>query len=226
MSYNQFCPIAKAAEILCERWTILIIRELLLGNSRFGDLQRALSGISPALLTKRLKELERNGLVAKRSAPGSKRSEYLLTESGRALQDIVLSLGSWGMDHARGHLSDDEMDIELLVFDMQRGIKSEQLPLPKACIGLHFTDQTKYARWWIKIDHDKRELCTEAPNDICDLSISCTARDMIQIWMGDAVLAQARLRKQISIDGDPLFVDSIEQWIGLNYYAGHPRAER
>ena len=127
------------------------------------------------------------------------------------------------MRHARGHLSDDEMDIELLVFDMQRGIKAEHLPTAKACIALHFPDQTTYAHWWIKIDHDKRELCTEAPNVHTDISITANARDLIEIWMGDQDLNEARLRKHIQLGGDPIFIDSIEQWIGLNYYAGFER---
>src|SRR5215212_2928986 len=95
--YRQFCPIAKAAEILGERWTILILRELLVGATRFSDLQRALSHISPTLLTKRLNQLEECGLLMRKKLPAQKRIEYQLAPAGRQLRPVVLSLGKWGM---------------------------------------------------------------------------------------------------------------------------------
>src|SRR6478609_9628046 len=126
--YGQMCPISKAAEILGERWTILIIRELLLGSNRFSDLQRALSQISPTLLTKRLNQLQDCGLVIRKTLPKQKRTEYHLTPPGRELLPVVVSLGEWGMKWARGQMSDDELDVELLMHDFSRRIDETQLP--------------------------------------------------------------------------------------------------
>src|SRR5688572_1955282 len=106
--YGQFCPVAKAAEVLGERWTILIIRELLLGTKRFSDLQRALSQISPTLLTKRLNQLEECGLVVRKKLLRLRRTEYHLALAGRQLRPIIMGLGKWGMQWARGQMSDDE----------------------------------------------------------------------------------------------------------------------
>ncbi len=110
MKYGQFCPIAKATEIVCERWTLLIIRELLLGTTRFTDFQRALSQISPTLLTKRLNQLVDEGLAIRRTPQSGKRAEYHPTVAAKELGPIVIGLGEWGMRWARGRMSDDELD--------------------------------------------------------------------------------------------------------------------
>src|SRR5476651_1804120 len=95
--YGQFCPVAKAAEVLGERWTILIVRELLLGTRRYSDFQRTLSQISPTLLTKRLNQLVDCGLVVRRTRPGERRAEYELTPAGAELRPAIFGLGEWGM---------------------------------------------------------------------------------------------------------------------------------
>ena len=106
IQYGQFCPITKAAEVLGERWTILIVRELLLGTTRFNELQRALSQISPSLLTKRLVQLQDYGLVIKKEIPAQRRSEYYLTAAGKELKPVVMGLGEWGSRWARGQMED------------------------------------------------------------------------------------------------------------------------
>ncbi len=137
--YGQFCPVAKAAEVLGERWTILIIRELLLGTTRFSDLQRALSQISPTLLTKRLNQLQDCGLVIRKKLPQQRRTEYHLTPAGRELLPVVIGLGEWGMKWARGQMSDDELDVELLMHDFSRRIDETQLPGGRTVIKFVFT---------------------------------------------------------------------------------------
>ena len=126
--YGQFCPVAEAAEVLGERWTILLIRELLLGTKRYSDFQRALSKISPTLLTKRLKQLVDCELVERQTPPGQRRVEYHLSAAGRELQPAVLGLGNWGMKWARGQMQDDELDVQMLMYDFCRRIDTAQLP--------------------------------------------------------------------------------------------------
>ncbi len=112
--YGQICPVSKAAELLGERWTLLIIRELVLGTTRFNDFQRALSQISPTLLTKRLNQLEEAGLVVRKTMPNQRRIEYHPTAASKELKPIILGLGEWGMRWARGQMNDDELDVEML----------------------------------------------------------------------------------------------------------------
>ena len=112
--YGQICPVSKTAELLGERWTLLIVRELVLGTTRFNDFHRALSQISPSLLTKRLKELEEAGLVIRKTIPNQRRTEYFPTAACKELKPIILGLGKWGMRWARGQMNDDELDVEML----------------------------------------------------------------------------------------------------------------
>src|SRR3954469_20074958 len=126
--YRQFCPISKAAELLGERWTILIMRELVLGTTRFNDFQRALSQISPTLLTKRLHELQECGLAVRKQMPDQRRTEYHATAAARELKPIILGLGKWGMKWARGQMNDDELDVDGLMYDLHRRIDVTQLP--------------------------------------------------------------------------------------------------
>src|SRR5436190_17550006 len=150
--YGQFCPVSKAAEILGERWTILIIRELLMGTTRFSDFQRALSQISPSLLTKRLQQLHDAGLVVRKPLPAQRRTEYHPTAAGRDLLPIVAGLGEWGMKWARGQMSDDELDVELLMHDFSRRIDATQLPGGGTVLEFIFPGLTQFAHWWIVLE--------------------------------------------------------------------------
>lgn len=177
--YRQFCPIAKAAEVLGERWTILIIRKLLLGSTRFSDLQRALSQISPTLLTKRLNELVDCELVIRKTLPKQKRTEYHLTAAGRELLPVVTGLGKWGMKWARGQMSDDELDVELLMHDFCRRLDTTQLPGGRNVIQFVITGLDKFAQWWIVIEGDgKRELCVINPGKGVDVQLRSDLRTM------------------------------------------------
>ena len=126
--YGQFCPVAKAGDIIGERWTVLILRELLLGTTRYNDFQRALSRISPTLLSKRLKMLEEKGLVIRKRTSSAKSYEYHLTACGRELEPMIEHLAIWGMRWARGQMTDSELDVEFLMWDLQRRLQTARLP--------------------------------------------------------------------------------------------------
>ena len=128
MKYGQFCPIAKATEILGERWTFLIIRELLMGGRRFKELQRGLGGISPALLTARLKSFEAEGLIIRRRINGQRGFEYCPTPACEELKPVIVALGEWGLCWARHALTADELDVDFLMFYLERSVDPNQLP--------------------------------------------------------------------------------------------------
>ena len=183
--YGQFCPIAKAAEVLGERWTILIIRELLLGTKRYRDFQRALSQISPTLLTKRLNQLQACGLVVRQAEPGLRHAGYHLTAAGRELQPVVIGLGEWGMKWARGQMRDEDLDVQLLMYDFCRRIDATQLPGGQTVIQFVFADLPKFAHWWSVIEgNHERELCVDNPGKPVDIQARSDVRTMAEIWAG------------------------------------------
>lgn len=214
LHYGQFCPISKAAEILGERWTILIVRELLLGTSRYSDFQRALSKLSPTLLTKRLSQLVECGLVERRSTPGQARATYHLTAAGRELQPIVLGLGEWGMKWARGQMRDDELDVQLLMYDLCRRIDASKLPADRTVLGFNFPGLPKFGHWWILIEADRgRELCIDHPGHDVDVQFRTNVRTLVEIWAGDTDVHAAMKSDRLQVSGKPALLRTLAAWM-------------
>ena len=216
--YGQFCPVSKAAEILFEKWTVLILRELLMGTTRFNDFQRAISRISPTLLTKRLKALEENGVIMRKQVSGQRGYEYRLTPAGKELEPLMENIAVWGMRWARGRMSDDELDVELLMREVQRRIQTKNLPDGETVICFVFTDLKKHRSWWIWIDGNEVDLCTEDPGKDVDLYISSNVRTMVEAWQGDIDLIKALASGAIKAHGDRNLIKTIPDWIGLCIY--------
>jgi len=212
--YGQMCPISKAAEVLGERWTILIIRELLLGTTRFSDFQRALSQISPTLLTRRLHQLEEAGLILRRNIPGQRRTEYQPTAAAKELEPVVVGLAEWGMKWARGQMSDDELDVELLMYDLHRRIDESQLPGGRTVVKFHFPRLPKFAHWWIVLEGDgTRELCVDNPHREIDVEIVTDLRTMTEIWTGDTELRHAKEAGKLQLKGKAPLIRSVSAWL-------------
>lgn len=212
--YGQFCPIAKAAEVLGERWTILLIRELLLGTARYSDFQRALSQISPTLLTKRLNQLVDCGLVERKTPAGQQRAEYHLTPAGRELEPVVLGLGQWGMKWARGQMRADELDVQMLMYDLCRRIDPDHLPPGRNVIGFSFTGLPKFAHWWIVIEPDReRELCVDHPGKPVDLQIRTDVRTLVEIWARDTEISAAKKSGRLQLSGSTLLARTLPAWL-------------
>lgn len=214
MKYGQFCPIAKACEVLGERWTILIIRELLCGSTRFSQLQRGLSQISPTLLTKRLNQLEADELIFKKPIPGERRAEYHLTPAGKELAPIVMGIGDWGQKWARSRMEEDELDIELLMLEFYRRLDLEQLPGGTLVAHFAFPELKTYPHWWIVIESDAdRELCVAHPGRDVDVTIRSDARTMCSIWSGETSLSEAKKSGRCTIEGLPVYARSVSKWL-------------
>jgi DNA-binding HxlR family transcriptional regulator len=146
-SYGQWCPVAHAAEILAERWTPLIVRELLAGVDRFNDLERGLPGISRTLLAQRLRQLERAGVVERRLAPNGRTPTYWLTQAGQDLQPVVDALGGWGARWAFPEPRPEELDPGLLLWWMRRRIRTERLPARRIVVQFEFPGARKEYLW-------------------------------------------------------------------------------
>ena len=218
-SYGQFCPVAKATEIIGDKWTMLILRELMLGPSRFNDFQRSLSRISPTILAKRLKHLEARGVIVRRKLSGQKGSEYRLTAAGKELEPLIETLARWGMRWARKQMSDDELDVEFLMWDMHRRILTQSLPDGQTVLSISFNDLDKYKSWWLVIEGDDVDLCTEDTGKDVDLYVSTELRTMVEIWEGDTDLKKAIRDEAVIAVGDKALIRTMPDWFGLCPYA-------
>ena len=219
MDYGQFCPIAKATELLGERWMLLILRELFLGSHRYSEFQRGLSRISPSLLTKRLKQLEQAGIVVRKSPQGRKGYEYYLTLAGKELKPLIENLAVWGMRWARGQLRDEELDVEFLMWDVQRRIQINKLPDGETIFCFIFSDIERYNNWWLIVRDGNVDLCTENPGLDVDLYIRSSLRTMVEVWEGDLALKSALHGKQIVTQGNIQLAKTMTAWFGINPYA-------
>jgi DNA-binding HxlR family transcriptional regulator len=217
--YGQFCPVAKASELLGERWVLLILRELLLGTHRYSDFQRALSRISPSMLTKRLKQLEQAGIIIRKAQHGLKSFDYYLTPAGKELTPIVEHLATWGMRWARGQLSDDELDVEFLMWDIQRRLQTDKLPDGETIFCFIFDDLTQFKNWWLVVRNGEVDLCTENPDKDVDLYISTSLRNLVQIWEGDIDIKLAQRKELLKTQGNTQLAKTLPEWLGICLYA-------
>ena len=225
-SYNQFCPVAMAAEVLCSRWTVVLLRELLAGSTRFNDLRRGLPRMSPALLSQRLKELEETGIVKRRPVPGEPTVlEYALTDAGRELQPLVESFGKWGQRWIPSKLSLEQLDVQLLMWDMRRGLRFEPPPPRRLVIQFQYPDAPKRDRsWWLIVEPDHPvDLCSVDPGHDVDLYVTSPLRTMTAIWMGIETVREARASDELMLTGDRDLIDTMERWLGLSPFAVEER---
>lgn len=223
MQYGQFCPVAKSAEILGNNWSLLIIRELLLGSTRFSRLQKGMPRISPTVLNTRLKELEANGVITKRPISGQRGFEYHLTPAGKELGPVIESLVVWGMRWARDELRSDEMDVAFLMFDVERNIAADELPGGESVLCFQFSDLAEYKKWWIVCDGNSRDLCYEDPGKDVSAYVSTTSHELVGIWMGDISLSEAMANERITVLGDSAVCSRFRKWFPLSSAAQIPR---
>ena len=218
-NYGQFCPVAKATEIVGDKWTMLIMRELLLGTCRFNDFVRSMSRISPTVLTKRLKMLEDKGVVIRKPISGQRGCEYRLTPMGRELEPVIDSLAVWGMRWARGQMTNDELDVELLMWDIRRRIDTKSLPDGETVLCFTFSDLDLYKTWWLVIDGDEVDLCTEDTGKDVDLYVTSDLRTMVEIWEGDTNLGTAMRDERVIAMGARHLIRGMKNWFGFCVYA-------
>jgi len=224
--YGQFCPVAKAAEVFCERWTPLILRDLALGATRFTELQRGVPLASPTLLSSRLKQLEREGIVCRRKSATGRSWTYHLTPAGSDLAPIVISLGTWGQKWSRRELAKHEVDLGLLLWAIERCAKPDALGHDRSVVELKLTDQIEKKRyWWFLNDGGRCELCLKPPDPDVDLYLETTLRDMIYVWRGDLAVARALDTGRLRAHGTKGMLSALPRWLGVSPLA-HVHSER
>jgi DNA-binding HxlR family transcriptional regulator len=211
-----------AAEILCTRWTVVLLRELIAGSSRFNELRRGVPRMSPALLSQRLKDLEMAGIIARRaSASETGVFEYQLTESGRELGPLVNAFGIWGQRRIESKLTLQHLDEDLLMWDMRRNLDTTPMPARRSTVEFIYPELSPaQRRWWLIVDPETGvDLCKIDPGFDVDLYVSVDLRSMTAIWLGlDTVRASIASRRMV-LTGSRQLAASMQTWLGLSPFA-------
>lgn len=222
-TYGQWCPVAHASEILAERWTPIIIRELLAGACRFNDLERGLPGISRTLLAQRLRRLERVGLVQRQIAPNGRTIAYLLTPAGQDLQGVVDTLGAWGARWAFPDPRPDELDPGLLLWWMRRRIRTERLPPRRVAVQFDFPGARK-ERCWLILTPAEISVCLDDPGFDPDVLVTADLSVFYQVWLGRLPLEKALSAGTVLISGNVQLVRAFPNWLEWSPMAPAVRA--
>jgi DNA-binding HxlR family transcriptional regulator len=222
--YKQFCPVAMAAELLCTRWTMVLLRELVAGSTRFNDLRRGVPKMSPTLLSQRLKELEAAGVIERRELRSEKGLfDYHLTEAGQDLRPVVEALGFWGQKWVEAKQSLKNLDPSLLMWDMRRNLNPSPLPHKRTVIQFLYLDlPTSKRSWWLVVEPDGEvDLCWSDPGFDVDLYVSTDLRTMTAIWMGLTTVEKES--EKVALTGDRSIAGKMQAWLGLSPFAVEPK---
>jgi DNA-binding HxlR family transcriptional regulator len=219
--YGSFCPVAKAAEILTERWTPLVLRELLLGSHHFNQLRRGIPQMSPTLLSKRLQTLEEAGLISRQSGDNG-HWEYHPTQAAREARPIIDALGYWGHRWARSQLTPNELHAGRLMWNMRRSFGLKHIPCDFV-LSIEIAD-ARPKRWWFVVKKEDADLCWDDPGFEVDISLNTSMLTLVQIFIGELPLLRARELGKIEIDGPKHLVNSMRTWFPRSKYANEAPA--
>jgi DNA-binding HxlR family transcriptional regulator len=221
-TYGQFCPVAKAMEVLDERWTLLVVRELIAGSTHFNELRRGNPKMSPALLSKRLRSLERAGVIRREVEDG--RTSYHLTECGLELRPVVEGLGAWGIRWI-GALGEDDLDPHLLFWDMQRTVPLDRWPAAeRTVLAFRFTDQpSSTASWWLCVAGADVDVCDYDPGFDVAATVVTTLPELVRIWRADRTWTDAVRTGSVTVDAPSDVRRKVPAWLGHMTFGAVPR---
>jgi DNA-binding HxlR family transcriptional regulator len=225
-SYDQFCPVAKAAELFCERWTALILRDLAAGATRFAQLRRGVPLASPTILSRRLKALEQEGIVERRRSETGRNWTYHLTRAGEEFAPLIHALGVWGQRWSRRELQRHEVNLNLLLWALETNVRPAAFDGRRCVVKLSFRDQpANRQHWWFINENDRVELCLEDPGFEVDLYLATALPDMIRIYRGDVPLARAIAHERLKVHGAGWARRSLSSWLAPSPFA-HVKSQR
>jgi len=221
-TYGQFCPVALGAEIFAERWTPLILRELLFGERSFGDLHRGVPRMSKNLLTQRLESLRASGIVEQVHADGQHRHWYRLTAAGRALGPVIDALGIWGYNWASKDLEDEHLDPDFLMWSLRRLVRVDALPDTRVVVAFRFR---RYADrlYWLVLQRPEVDLCLRDPGYEVNLEVEGTVAALARVCLGHVSLVEAMHDGAVEVRGAPRHRSALPSWLGVTRFAALSR---
>ena len=220
--YAQYCPIAKASEILGDRWTLLIVREMLGGARGFNELQRGLPGISRSVLTDRMRSLERAEVVERRTGPKGRTLEYRLTPAGRDLEPVVQAIGEWGVTWSFTDPRPEELDPDLLIVWIARHVDREQLPADRTVIKFEFRNPAR--RYWMVLEPSDVSVCLQHPGFDIDLEVIVDTATLYRVYLGRAELGGAMRARMLTVNGPQALRRGFGRWFGWSSFAPASRS--
>jgi len=216
--YGQFCPVAMGAEIFAERWTPLILRELLHGELGFNDIHRGVPRISKNLLAQRLESLRGSGLIEQFHRDGGRKHAYRLTPAGRALGPVVEALGRWGYDWASKDLEDDRLDPDFLMWTLRKLVRVDCLPDERVVILFRFR-QHEDRSYWLVLTRPDVDLCMEDPGYDVNLEVEGMVRALALVCLGRTDLPRAMKCGDVEVRGAPRYRRALSSWLGVTHFA-------
>ena len=221
-SYAQYCPVAKATETLGDRWTLLILREMLGGVSGFNELQRGLPGISRSVLTDRMRALERAEVIERRTGPKGRTLEYRLTPAGHDLQPVVQAIGEWGTTWSITDPRPEELDPYLLIVWMARHVDRRRLPPNRTVVQFDFRRPKQ--RYWMVLEPSEASVCLQPPGFDIDLAVVADTATLYRVYLGRAELAGAIRAGQLTLTGPRALQRGFRQWFTWSAFAHASRS--
>jgi DNA-binding HxlR family transcriptional regulator len=214
--YGEFCPISLAAEIFAQRWTPLIVRELLSGSTRFNDLRRGMPAISPSMLSRRLAELVQAGVVERFETDSG--TQYTLTRAGEELRPVVEQLGVWGKRWLPARYREEDLDPRLLVWDIHRNVRLEKIRR-RTVLELHFGEAKQHSVFWLLLLPDQAEVCLTHPGGEVDVRLRSDVRTLTDVWMGLITWGSAIRTGKLTLTGPAEICRVLPSWFALNVFA-------
>jgi DNA-binding HxlR family transcriptional regulator len=227
--FGQFCPVAVTCEIFAQRWTPIILRELLAGSHRFNQLQRGIPRIPRALLARRLRELEAAGVVISTPLLAGRGRNYALTAAGEELRIVIEALGTWGQRWTV-RVDPHHLDAGLLMWNMRRRVAVDRLPPHRVVVQFDFTGVPAGHRgprtFWLLLERPEPDLCVTDPGFEVDLRVSADLATMAKVWLGDLTLESALRTPALRVTGSRTLAHAFPSWLLLSPFAGVSRSKR
>lgn len=219
IGYNQFCPVAKAAEVLATRWTPLILRELMADIHAFNDIHRGIPLISRAVLVARLRELEEQGIIERRPRADGANFEYWLTPAGNAFRPLIRELRRWGMVHARDRVKPSDLDPAVLLWGFRKRVNRQMLPDRRIVVRFEFSGvpatRTKYRIMWLMLDTSGVDVCVKDPGHDVDLVFRGKITDFVAVYCGH-MMWDEMAGKELRIEGEDFLARQLPGWLRLD----------
>lgn len=216
--YNEACPISMAASVLCEKWTLQIVREMFFGSTRYSEIQKYIPNISPTLLRNRLRSLEEQGLIVRKCGHKANRYEYYLTPSGKALAPVLTEMGRWGMCHASDGMTDKQNTAWGLVRDFAGRIDVDQLPAGVTSIRFELTDVSESPIHYVHVRDGKVEVCDTDLGLETDVLITSTLPVMTRVWYGETDMRSAIDSERMRVTAAPVYTRHITRWLRISSF--------
>jgi DNA-binding HxlR family transcriptional regulator len=215
-SRDEYCPVAKAADALGDRWSLLLVREMLRGVSRFNELERSMPGISRSVLAQRLRQLTRVGVVARTAGNGDRSPTYRLTDAGRELVSVVQAMNDWGVRWLVPEARATEVDPDGLMLYIRRHVVLDALPPRRVVIGFELRRRRERKSYWLVLKPGEVSLCPEYPGFEEDVWIRAEVGALYRVVLGTLSLRDAQDDGLVRVDGPLALIRSLPRWFRIH----------